>query len=649
MPKSIFLLLLSLLFCLNLYSENDPNESAQLKKELKEAPNDSAKVDSYNKLAKYYLINHLDSVPFFAEKALEISKSMGYDKGIIRSLNGLGNFYERKTDFTKALELYEEALDLAKKNDDVEGFAILYNNMGLIYIKQGKYEEALPFMIEALKAEEALGNDEGIAQTYNNIGVVYYYQQNFDKATSYFEKSIEIKEKMGDKAGVIQAVNNLGAIYDYLKKHDNAIAQYQKALKMNRQNGDEREIGINLHNIAVSYYKKGEHSESRKYYDEALEIREGMGDKNAVALQHFNFGELLRSENKLNQAKIYYDKALEIAEEHGLKPIKQQVFGSLAVLLESQNDFKQANSYLYKFIDVKDSLLNKENSRIIAEVETKYQTEKKEKQILEQRADLAEQKLKLERRNQQLYGLILLSLFIGITGYQIYRTQKIKNVQLQKENELKAALAQIETQNQLQKERLRISRDLHDNIGSQLTFIISSIDNLKFYLKDKDPIIEKKLNGISNFTKTTIGELRGTIWAMNKGEITWDDLKVKTHNFLENAEVARPNIKFSVSFEEIHTKERIFSALEAINIYRVIQEAVNNAIKHAQAEKIGIKFVQEEKWLLIEVEDDGLGMDLDEIERGNGLDNMEKRVKELGGTLEFESNENGGTICRIKI
>src|SRR5690606_22606248 len=114
------------------------------------------------------------------------------------------------------------------------------------------------------------------------------------------------------------------------------------------------------------------------------------------------------------------------------------------------------------------------------EAETKYQTEKKEKEILIQRAQLAESRLKIERKNQLMMGMIGLALLGGLIGFQFYRIQRIRNKQLEKENHLKDALILIETQNKLQEQRLRISRDLHDNIGSQLTFIISSIDNLKY-------------------------------------------------------------------------------------------------------------------------------------------------------------------------
>lgn len=132
-------------------------------------------------------------------------------------------------------------------------------------------------------------------------------------------------------------------------------------------------------------------------------------------------------------------------------------------------------------------------------------------------------------------GLGLVAILLSVLGYLLYNQQKLKNRQLQKESELKEALARIETQNKLQDQRLKISRDLHDNIGAQLTFIISSIENLQYGFEIKNEKLTKKLQDISAFTKETIYELRDTIWAMNKSEISLEDLQTRISNFVENA------------------------------------------------------------------------------------------------------------------
>src|SRR5690606_18559390 len=215
------------------------------------------------------------------------------------------------------------------------------------------------------------------------------------------------------------------------------------------------------------------------------------------------------------------------------------------------------------------------------------------------------------------------------------------NRQLQKESELKTALAKIETQNKLQEQRLRISRDLHDNIGAQLTFIISSIDNLKFGFTDISEKLGQKLTGISQFASQTIYELRDTIWAMNKENITFEDLQARIANFIEQAKNASEKTEFSFNIEKNVDETHVFSSVEGMNIYRINQEAVNNALKYAAADEDEVNISKEKNKHQIEIADNGKGFDPNTTEMGNGLNNMKKRAREIGGTLQIKSSKKG--------
>lgn len=236
-----------------------------------------------------------------------------------------------------------------------------------------------------------------------------------------------------------------------------------------------------------------------------------------------------------------------------------------------------------------------------------------------------------------------LAIVLGLLGYLLFSQQKLKNRQLQKEGELKSALAKIETQNELQEQRLRISRDLHDNIGAQLTFIISSIDNLKFGFTDISEKLGNKLSNISAFTSQTIYELRDTIWAMNKENITFEDLQARIANFIEHAKDASEKTDFSFNIEENINQTHLFTSVEGMNIYRIIQEAVNNALKYASAEEIEVNISKEKIQYHIRITDNGAGFDPNSIEMGNGLNNMKKRAREIDGNIQFISKINRGT------
>ena len=270
--------------------------------------------------------------------------------------------------------------------------------------------------------------------------------------------------------------------------------------------------------------------------------------------------------------------------------------------------------------------------------------EKKQNEILQQRAQLAEKDLEVRRKNTFIFGSLGLALVLGLLGYLLYNQQKLKNRQLQKEGELKTALAKIETQNKLQEQRLRISRDLHDNIGAQLTFIISSIDNLKFGFTDIGEKLGNKLSGISAFTSQTIYELRDTIWAMNKENITFEDLQARIANFIEHAKNASEKTEFSFNIEESVDESHVFSSVEGMNIYRIIQEAVNNSLKYADADEIEVNISKGDGQYQIEITDNGKGFEPETIVMGNGLNNMKKRAREIGGTLQLKSSKKGTSI-----
>jgi signal transduction histidine kinase len=213
--------------------------------------------------------------------------------------------------------------------------------------------------------------------------------------------------------------------------------------------------------------------------------------------------------------------------------------------------------------------------------------------------------------------------------------------------DLKDQLALTKTQNKLQEQRLRISRDLHDNIGSQLTFIISSIDNLKFLTKSSDEKLKSKLTNINSFATSTISQLRDTIWAMNKNEISYDDFYGRLLTFIEKAKLVKQDIKFNFS-STINSSPK-FSSVQGINVFRVIQESINNSIKYADASEIEIKLSENNKQIEMNIKDDGKGFDINEIEFGNGLNNMQHRMTEINADFDITSKPTIGTKIRLLI
>lgn len=610
---------------------------------LKATKADTAKVGLYKKIASHYNVTHLDSAKTFAQLGLELSRLLKFKKGEWESLNVLGNYFERKTEYDTSLKNYNEALEIVKATESTKGFAVVLNNIATIYIRKGEYDEALTYMFDALKAEEELENQNGIAQAYNNIGVAYYYLQDFDKTTTYLTKALEIQEELGNFDGLINGYNNVGAIRIHQEKYKEAIKVYEKALAISTRIDDKKNQAVELSNIGICWTKLKNYERAEQFYNQSLSIRDMIEDMEGKANSLVNMGELFIEQGKLSKAEEYLSQGLEIARKNSLKTIKEAGYQGFSRLFEVKKEYKKSNAYLKKYIAVKDSIRNESNSRIIAETEIKYETEKKGRELLEQRALLAEKELEVKRKSTMLYGSLGLALLLGLLGYLFYNQQRLKNNQLHKEGELKTALAKIETQNRLQEQRLRISRDLHDNIGAQLTFIISSLDNLKYGFRDMGGQLSGKLTGISKFTSQTIYELRDTIWAMNKENITFEDLQGRISNFIDQAKVASERTNFSFEIASEVNKEHILTSLEGMNSYRVIQEAVNNALKYSEATAIDVTISEKNDAISISIEDNGNGFNKNNVVLGNGLNNMKKRARELGANLLINSSSGKGT------
>ena len=194
---------------------------------------------------------------------------------------------------------------------------------------------------------------------------------------------------------------------------------------------------------------------------------------------------------------------------------------------------------------------------------------------------------------------------------------------------------------------MEISRDLHDNIGSQLTFIISSIDNIKYASKDLNEKLKEKLAGISSFTFDTIHQLRDTIWAMNKNQITFVEFHSRVLSYIEKVKTVKPDLQFDT--KNPISDDVVFSSVQGMNLFRVIQESINNSLKHADATTISINFDKDENQLSFIIKDNGKGFDKENIDIGNGLSNIENRISSIEGEVFINSVKNKGTSISIKV
>lgn len=562
---------------------------------------------------------------FFAQHQKLIQK--------IDSINSI-KYQDKIENTTKSVKWFNEALLNSQKINYKKGIADSYANLGLVYYYQGKYDLNTEAMVKAARIYESLKMESKLAQTWAEYGY-QLKRKNMSLAIKYMLKAIKISENRNDKKSLCSMYDNYGVLKEMKGELDSALIFYNKSLNLKTELKDSFGMPYSLNNIAGVKLMQDKTDEAKKYFDKAYSIRKNIKDIYGISESLNLYGDYYKKIGNQDLALQYYEQCAYWSKKNNFPLIAQENHRQISEIYESKNDYKMALSSYKSYDFIKDSILNFDIRSRQAELDTEYETEQKEKQILLQRAELAE-------KNLWILGGFSVALITSIIGFFVYNRQKQKTQQLQKENELKDALLVIETQNRLQEQRLRISRDLHDNIGSQLTFIISSIDNLKYGYSIENEKLVEKLHSISSFTKETISELRDTIWALNKDEISFEDLKVRISNFIEKAKIASSGIHFGFECEGNFENIKL-SSLQGINIYRIIQEAINNSLKHAGPKEILVKVKQNKNEFFVVISDDGKGFNQNDENLGNGLNNLSKRAKELKGNVKIKSVIGEGT------
>lgn len=613
--------------------------------------NDSVKIRMYNKIAFGYIFNNTDKALEIIKEGKVSAKEANFNFGLTELVNTHGIYMDVTGKSDSAAYYFKKALKMSRDFGFKNIESMCVNNLGMFNWNRGNYNEALDYFFQSLKMDEALKSEKSTSYSLNNIGLIYQEMNLNDKALEYHKKALNVREKYNLENEQIASHNNIGINLKDLGRIDEAILSYKKGLALAKKLDNRIEYYKILDNLANAYYYKGNKDLALETYLEALKKKQNYGgDERGMLSTYNNIATLYNEKNLPKVAKRYINEGFDLVKKY---PEIELVSADLYLTMAESNymlgSYDQARKQKQIYIKLKDSIFSEKNAQKIADLEVKYETEKKEKEILIQRAELAEQDLVIQKRNYQLYGLTFITLILGLIGFLFYNQQKLKNQQLQKENELKDALIKIETQNKLQEQRLRISRDLHDNIGAQLTFIISSIDNLKYGFDIKDQKLTHKLETISDFTSGTIYELRDTIWAMNKNEITFEDLQTRISNYIDKAHLYDSNIQFSFNVDNSVDTSKTFTSVEGMNIHRVIQEAIHNSLKYANASQIKVEVSKVVSNLVFKILDNGKGFDLSSIKGGNGLTNMEKRASEINGVLKIDTGLGKGTSVNLII
>jgi serine phosphatase RsbU (regulator of sigma subunit) len=489
--------------CLNdsVYAQNAKLDS--LKRLLVKTPDDTTKANLLIDITRVYLydFNDRDAMQAYSEKNLILSQKINYKKGIAYSYNFLGIIRWGKGDLEKALNYFKNALSLMKETKDMRGASSCYSNMGLVYNDQGQYTLAETYTQKAFNIKQEMNDKRGMAICQNNLGNIYQNQTNYKKAIAAHLFALKIREDMLDTTGIGQCYINIALVFEAQGKLDEARKNYLSSLKITSKTGETVGSSISLNGLGNLCFSEKKYSEALDYYNKALKIRrenddklgqaeclngignvyreqkkykeaiasqlEGLklqeivGSKKACALSYINLGKISEQMNDYKNAIYYNEKALTIATNINSRDVMRDSYEGLATANEKLKNNEKALTYLNLFYAEKDSLLNKDNFKQIYEINTRYQTEKKQKEIeLLTKDQIINDKTLKQQKIVRIalivgLGLVLVVLF---SFYARYRFKQKANLLLEQQKK------QIQEQNVLITDSIDYARTIQEAI-----------------------------------------------------------------------------------------------------------------------------------------------------------------------------------------
>ncbi len=598
-------------------------------------------------LSKAHWYGQPDKAIVFANRSKALSESINYKKGLGFAIYSIGVSYTWKSEFPLALEYSNKALKLGEAMGNKQLIASAYTNLGVVNNFQSNYPEALKNFFSALTIGDAIGDKQILIWNYGNIANIYSILGNFEDALRSNLAGLKIAEQLSDKSAIAAFYNAIG--YNYMKfgRYSESISYCLKSLNVSKDLNDKFQIANAYYNLGNTYQEQGNYTEALKYYFNNLRYVEELDDKAGMGYVYGSVGEVYYKQKKYLQAIKYLNKGLKIAKEVGNLDLMKYNYQNLSNVYydmatspltpaPKKVDFAlQAHEYYKHFITYRDSMVNIENTKKITQQQMQYEFDKKE---LATKAD-NEKKRALAAAEIQKHKLIRNFSFVGIFvvllagGYGFYRYRKNK---------------ELENHQSLLNERLRISRELHDDMGSTLSSI-SVYSEVAKNRAEKNENETEVLSKIGTASRELIEKMSDIVWSLNPNNENFEQLKNRMMAFA--AMMLTPKgILFQFEIDD-EIKRTSFAPEQRKNIFLIYKEAINNIVKYSEATSVKVKVKIKDNKLSLEVIDNGKGFDTNNVVayNGNGLKNMRARAEEIKALFNVTSKINEGVKIELAL
>jgi len=556
------------------------NKIDSLKQTLKTEIHDTVRLDTYLKIGEVYARSLSDSAFAYYQKAYNYSKLKKNDRYLAASYLHFGVYYAMQGEQDKALDYYKKSLDINKRIGLKNGIGPCLLNIANIYSSQCAYDKAINSYQKSLLIYEELKDSLRIGIVYRNIGNVYYNQESLDKAIEYYQKSLSISTKFNDINNVAGVLNGLGSVFFYQKEYELALQNYQEAISYYEQLGRKPEIAVILGNVAMIYAEQKKYDKAMKYYQESLELNIELGFKHGQITTYSNTASLYNKMKKYDKSVEFAMKSLRLSKEINLIDWQKYSLDLLSVAYKGLGDYKKALMYNERAVELNDSIFNIEKTKAINEIQTKYETKKKELEIEKNvhKIESLEQKAEKNRIIFIAIALILLLVIIMIVLVYRYRLTKSKY--------------QADMFNQ---KLLRLQMNPH--------FIFNTLASIQSYMFEKDT--KKAALYLSSFAKLT----RSILDSSRQDFISMQEDYENNDNYLRIQKMRYENrFDYSITVDESIDPENVLIAPMLIQPF--VENAVVHGFKNIKSDgHIKIAYKKVGDTVEISIEDNGEGID----------------------------------------
>jgi serine phosphatase RsbU (regulator of sigma subunit) len=430
------------------------------------------------------------------------------DTILIRTLMQLGNQYKYLLP-DSSLYYFTRALEVSDKLDSLQLKAACYRNIGMVKENQGSYDDALEEYFKAMAIYEDTGNKEGIASCFNDIAIIHYMQNSYELCIEYLTKSYEIKKELGDQFAIANYYTNMSAVKTDQGQYESAIDYTLKSIELFKELDDKEGVAIGYGNLGTINYSLQNYEEALENHLKSVEIHEELNNKDGIAHSLSNISGLYllmadsvaRTESQrshyLKEAISYGEHALELARELDAVYVKNYAAGTLMNAYSALGDYKKAMEFAIEFISIRDSMFNEEKIRAIEEMDTKYETEKKQQQIELQESQIIARDATIKQqktlRNALVAGLLAVILIIIVVVYAYVQKQKAnrkikdQNAQILEANEELTTLNEaISKQNNEIVDSITYAQRIQSAMLPPETYLTELLDEVFVLYKPRD-------------------------------------------------------------------------------------------------------------------------------------------------------------------